>query len=168
MPALETALELPSAPSATATRGIYVHIPFCLVHCPYCDFNAHAGLDGLKAPYVEALLREIRTYADGAPVDTVFFGGGTPTELSPRELSRILRVIRSGFELSPDAEVSIEANPESVGRACFDGLLEAGFTRVSLGIQSLAPEVWKRTPVGDRCPSAVVALTGPRPRTPAA
>ena len=132
---------LPSAPGKTPQRGVYVHIPFCLVHCPYCDFNAHAGLDGLKGPYVEALLREVRAAADGGPVDTVFFGGGTPTELPPSDLGRILRTIAGGFALSPGAEVSIEANPESVDRACFDGLLEAGFTRVSLGVQSLSPHV---------------------------
>jgi oxygen-independent coproporphyrinogen-3 oxidase len=122
-------------------RGAYVHIPFCLVHCPYCDFNAHAGMDDLKAPYVEALLKEIRAAADGAAVETVFFGGGTPTELSPAELARILRVLRESFDVAPDAEIAIEANPESTPRAVFDGLREAGFTRVSLGVQSLAPHV---------------------------
>ena len=120
-----------------------MHIPFCLVHCPYCDFNAHAGMDDLKGAYTEALLREIRDGADGKPVQTVFLGGGTPTELPPSELGRILQAIDGGFEVAESAEISIEANPESTGRVTFDGLLEAGFNRVSLGVQSLAPPVLK-------------------------
>ncbi len=134
-------LVLPTAPARRLARGIYVHIPFCLVHCPYCDFNAHAGMDDLKVPYVEALLKEIRAAADGAAVETIFFGGGTPTELPPAELARILRAIRESFDVAPNAEVAIEANPESTTRATFGGLLAAGFTRVSLGVQSLAPHV---------------------------
>ena len=135
------AVLLPSAPAASPGRGVYVHIPFCLVHCPYCDFNAHAGMDDVKAPYVEALLREIQATADGGRVDTVFFGGGTPTELAPAELGRILGAIRDGFAVDPAAEVGLEANPESVGQGCFEELLEQGFTRVSLGVQSLTPHV---------------------------
>jgi oxygen-independent coproporphyrinogen-3 oxidase len=135
------ALELPTAPALHPARGVYVHIPFCLVHCPYCDFNAHAGMDDLKVPYVEALLKEIRAAADGAAVETVFFGGGTPTELPPAALARILRAIHESFEVAGNAEVAIEANPESTTRGTFEGLLEAGFSRVSLGVQSLAPHV---------------------------
>src|SRR3989442_15937301 len=112
MAVLETALELPSAPSATATRGVYVHIPFCLVHCPYCDFNAHAGLDGLKGPYVEALLREVRAAADGGPVDTVFFGGGAPTALPPSRLGRLPRTVPRGLPPPPGAGGSVQATPE--------------------------------------------------------
>ena len=141
MTAPAAALELPTAPAQQLTRGIYVHIPFCLVHCPYCDFNAHAGMDDLKVPYVEALLKEIRAAADGAAVETIFFGGGTPTELPPAELARILRAIRESFDVAPNPEVAIEANPESTARGTFDGLRNAGFTRVSLGVQSLAPHV---------------------------
>ena len=141
MTAPAAALELPTAPAQRLTRGIYVHIPFCLVHCPYCDFNAHAGMDDVKVPYVEALLKEIRAAADGAAVETIFFGGGTPTELPPAELARILSAIREDFDVAPNAEVAIEANPESTTRATFEGLLEAGFSRVSLGVQSLAPHV---------------------------
>jgi oxygen-independent coproporphyrinogen-3 oxidase len=98
-------------------------------------------MDDLKPAYVAALLREITAVADGAAVDTVFFGGGTPTELAPADLARILQALRDGFAVAAGAEVSIEANPESADRACFDALLAAGFTRVSLGVQSLAPQV---------------------------
>ncbi|HEU5004180.1 MAG TPA: radical SAM family heme chaperone HemW [Actinomycetota bacterium] len=133
-------MNLPAAP-ALSGRGVYVHIPFCLVHCPYCDFNAYAGMDDLKAPYVEALRREIEAAADGEPVDTVAFGGGTPTELAPADLASILTTIRESFAVRRNAEISLEANPESIDMAAFDALLEAGFTRVSLGVQSLAPHV---------------------------
>ncbi|HWD09093.1 MAG TPA: radical SAM family heme chaperone HemW [Actinomycetota bacterium] len=140
-PAAPALAALPTAPALRPGRGVYVHIPFCLVHCPYCDFNAHAGMDDVKAPYVEALIREVEAAADGGPVDTIAFGGGTPTELAPGELGRILAALRSSFAVAPGAEIGLEANPESVDRAGFDALLESGFTRVSLGVQSLTPSV---------------------------
>lgn len=137
-------LALPSSPGEEGARGVYVHVPFCLVHCPYCDFNAHAGLDSLKPAYVEALLREVRAAADGGRVSSVFFGGGTPTELPPEDLGRVLGALRDSFALDPDAEVSVEANPESAGERVLGALLGAGFTRVSVGVQSLAPHVLRR------------------------
>lgn len=133
-------MNLPAAP-ALSGRGVYVHIPFCLVHCPYCDFNAYAGMGDLKVPYVEALRREIAHAADGEPVDTIAFGGGTPTELAPAELTKILATIRDSFLVRKNAEISLEANPESIDRAALDALRAAGFTRISLGVQSLAPQV---------------------------
>jgi len=132
---------LPTAPARSPGRGVYVHIPFCLVHCPYCDFNAHAGMEDVKAPYVAALIAEIEAAADGGPVDTIAFGGGTPTELAPAELGRILAALRSSFAVAGGAEIGLEANPESIDRAGLDALLHAGFTRVSLGVQSLTPAV---------------------------
>jgi putative oxygen-independent coproporphyrinogen III oxidase len=132
---------LPVSPAAEPRRGIYLHVPFCLVHCPYCDFNAHAGMDDVKPAYVEALLAEIAAAGDGGRVDTIAFGGGTPTELPTRDLGRILAAVRDGFSVVPGAEIGLEANPESVGRACFDALLDEGFTRVSLGVQSLSAPV---------------------------
>ena len=138
---------LPSAPAQRPGRGIYLHIPFCLVHCPYCDFNAHAGMGDLKAPYTDALLAEIRASPGFGPagpvgtVETVFFGGGTPTELPPDQLARILGAIRERFDVAPGAEIGLEANPETADREGFDRLLDAGFNRVSLGVQSLSPQV---------------------------
>ncbi|MGH2768890.1 MAG: radical SAM family heme chaperone HemW, partial [Actinomycetota bacterium] len=122
-------------------RGVYVHTPFCLVRCAYCDFNAYAGMPGLRRPYIHALIDEIRAAADGGPVGTVFFGGGTPTELPPEELGRVLEAVRDSFDLSPIAEISLEANPESAHPATFEALLQAGFNRVSVGVQSLVPHV---------------------------
>jgi putative oxygen-independent coproporphyrinogen III oxidase len=121
--------------------GVYIHVPFCLVRCGYCDFNAYAGMDHLALPYVNALIREIDDCADGGRVGTVFIGGGTPTQLDPAELGRILEAVRNGFDLAPDAEISVEANPETVDEPVFAALRKAGFNRVSIGVQSLAPHV---------------------------
>ena len=122
--------------------GIYVHIPFCRHRCHYCDFNTYEGLDALHETYVDALMTEISGSAHhAAPVTSVFFGGGTPTLLQPDRLGRILATIRNRFDLEPDAEVTVEANPETVDRAAFERLLEAGFNRVSIGIQSTVPHV---------------------------
>lgn len=125
------------------TRGVYVHIPFCIVRCTYCDFNAYADAGHLKDVYVAALRREISTRADGGKVATVFFGGGTPTELDPGQLRELLILIKDSFDLEPDSEITTEANPESVDGRVFEQLLEAGFNRVSIGVQSIAPHVLK-------------------------
>ncbi len=132
---------LPSSPGEPGARGLYVHLPFCLLRCPYCDFNAYAGMDELKGPYLEALITEIREAGDGGRVATVFFGGGTPTELSVPALAKILAEVCRGFSLDQGAEVTIEANPETVSEEVFVGLQQAGFNRVSVGVQSLAPHV---------------------------
>jgi oxygen-independent coproporphyrinogen-3 oxidase len=122
--------------------GVYVHIPFCRHRCHYCDFNTYEGQDALHADYVSALVRDIERCAGDLPTATsVFFGGGTPTLLSPPALARILQAIRNRIGIHGDAEVTIEANPETVDESVFAALLEAGFGRVSIGIQSLAPHV---------------------------
>ncbi len=125
--------------------GVYVHIPFCLHRCHYCDFNTYEGLDALHSPYVDALVAEIERW-DGAttPATSVFFGGGTPTLLAPAQLGRILEAVRKRLGLSSDVEVTTEVNPETVDERAFDALLEAGFNRFSVGIQSLAPGVLER------------------------
>jgi len=125
--------------------GVYVHIPFCLHRCHYCDFNTYEGLDALRAPYVDALVAEIgRNEHAGRRATSVFFGGGTPTLLSPRQLGRILAAIDDRFGVAADAEVTAEANPETVDVAYLRELLAVGFNRLSIGIQSLAPEVLER------------------------
>lgn len=134
----------PTAPGEAGERGVYVHIPFCIVRCPYCDFNAYAGMDDLAPAYVQAMLREIERAADGDRVTTIFFGGGTPTQLPALELARILQSIRDSFDVDPEAEITVEANPESVDERVFESLLEAGFNRVSIGVQSLASHVLAR------------------------
>ena len=122
--------------------GVYVHIPFCRHRCHYCDFNTYEGQDDLHAPYVEALIADIlRWPGDTEPATTVFFGGGTPTLLPANSLVRILKAVKERVGLAPGAEVTTEANPETVDAAYFAALLEAGFNRFSLGVQSMAPRV---------------------------
>ena len=131
--------------------GIYVHVPFCRVRCGYCDFNTYTltelGVDGASiGTYADAALRELDLAAtvlgDHAPTaDTVFFGGGTPTMLAAADLVTVLHGIRERFGLAPDAEVTTEANPDSVTPESLDALAAGGFNRVSLGMQSAVPRV---------------------------
>ncbi len=119
--------------------AIYIHIPFCIRRCPYCDFNTYAGLERLQKPYVEALEREIRAYGQrlGRPqVPTVFFGGGTPTTLTGEQLCTILGAVREAFDVLPNAEITSEANPGTVDSNRFSAMRDAGFNRLSLGVQS--------------------------------
>ncbi len=122
--------------------GVYVHIPFCRHRCHYCDFNTYAGMDDQYEAYVDALVTDIYRWDGPAPDATsVFFGGGTPTLLPVESLSRILEAVRDRFGFAPDPEITIEANPEGVDERVFEGLLLAGFNRVSFGVQSLVPSV---------------------------
>jgi oxygen-independent coproporphyrinogen-3 oxidase len=131
--------------------GIYVHVPFCTVRCGYCDFNTYTltelGVDGASVgTYADVALRELalaaRVLGPEAPLaETVFFGGGTPTVLAARDLVRVLDGVRTRFGLAPGAEVTTEANPDSVTLASLLTLAAGGFTRVSLGMQSAAPHV---------------------------
>ena len=117
--------------------GVYVHVPFCRHRCHYCDFNTYEGLDALHEPYVEALVADIERWSGAArPATSVFFGGGTPTLLSPEALGRVLDAIHARVGLVPGAEVTLEANPETVDEARLAALRAAGFNRVSIGIQS--------------------------------
>ena len=116
--------------------GLYFHIPFCRAICNYCNFNRGLYDAALKARYVDALLAHIRRDADGSSVDTVYFGGGTPSLLDPGEIRAILAACRQAFDVTPDAEVTLEANPETVDSASLDGFLDAGVTRLSYGVQS--------------------------------
>jgi len=125
--------------------GFYVHVPFCASRCGYCDFNTYTADElggGLsRGSYADTVLAEIRLArevlpASAPPVSTVFFGGGTPTLLPAEHLGLILGEIGAEFGLAPDAEVTTEANPESVTPAYLDRLRESGFTRISLGMQS--------------------------------
>jgi putative oxygen-independent coproporphyrinogen III oxidase len=123
--------------------GLYVHVPFCLTRCGYCDFNAYAGIDGLKPRYVEALKREAGLAAPNWPERfvSVFLGGGTPTSLDPAHLAELLEHLRRLFDVADDAEITIEANPDTVDRSRFEELLSAGYGRVSMGAQSFDPAV---------------------------
>jgi putative oxygen-independent coproporphyrinogen III oxidase len=150
--------------------GVYVHVPFCTVRCGYCDFNTYtatelgsrSGAPGAsRATYASAAVAEVRqaraTLGD-VRVGTVFFGGGTPTLLSPEDLGAILGAIDAEFGLADDAEVTTEANPDSVDAAGLERLRAAGFTRISFGMQSAVPAVLRvldRTHDPDRVPLVV-------------
>jgi putative oxygen-independent coproporphyrinogen III oxidase len=132
---------------ASEPAGIYVHIPFCLTRCGYCDFNAYAGLEQLKPPYLRAVLDEASLAAEaweGVPFVSVFLGGGTPTTIEPADLKALLAHLRDRFDVAGDAEVTIEANPDTVDETTFGQLLSAGYERVSLGAQSFDTRVLAR------------------------
>jgi putative oxygen-independent coproporphyrinogen III oxidase len=124
--------------------GIYVHVPFCLTRCGYCDFNAYEGLDALRPPYLRTLLAEAELAApgwDGTPFVSVFLGGGTPTTMAPADLRALLVHLRDRFDVADDAEVTVEANPDTVDEASLHAIREAGYHRVSMGAQSFDPVV---------------------------
>jgi len=126
---------------AAQAFGVYVHWPFCLSKCPYCDFNSHVRHGGIdQSRYVQAYLREIETTAARTPgrtVSTIFFGGGTPSLMQPETVAAILDGIGRHWSVSPDVEVTLEANPTSVEADRFRGFRAAGVNRVSLGVQAL-------------------------------
>ncbi|HLK59386.1 MAG TPA: radical SAM family heme chaperone HemW [Chthonomonadaceae bacterium] len=129
--------------AAPRPLAIYLHIPFCTKHCAYCDFNTYVekAQSAVVGETVEALCRDIERTArelQGTPtvVPTLFFGGGTPTFLSAAQLARLLGTVRSCFDVLPDAEISSEANPGSSDAAKFAAMREAGFNRLSIGVQS--------------------------------
>lgn len=162
-PDTSAALPRDGAWRADPGYGVYVHVPFCRHRCHYCDFNTYEGLDGLHAPYVDALEREIAgTPAELGPATSVFFGGGTPTLLAPAALGRILRAVESSIGVAPGAEVTVEANPETVDEAAFAALLDAGFNRFSVGVQSLSPQVLQRLGRTHSAGTALDALAAAR------
>ena len=152
--------------SAERDLGVYVHVPFCRVRCGYCDFNTYTAdeIRGVKqSDYAGQAIAEldlaVGVLGDAArPAATVFFGGGTPTLLPAAQLGGILGGIRERFGLAPGAEVTTEANPDSVDLAALEELASAGFTRVSFGMQSAVPHVLAtldRTHDPDRIPLVV-------------
>ncbi len=124
--------------------GLYVHIPFCRQRCSYCDFNTYAGLETWMPAYVRALVQEMawvrRQYGRPVPVDTVYFGGGTPSMLPPRLWEDIFHHLHTHFRLAEDVEITVEANPESVTEEGMKVLRHLGVNRVSLGMQAVHPQ----------------------------
>jgi putative oxygen-independent coproporphyrinogen III oxidase len=124
--------------------ALYVHMPWCVRKCPYCDFNSHqlksAQPDG---SYIDALLLDLDGEAarvQGRQIDTVFFGGGTPSLFAPADFARFLRALRTRLPLAKDAEITLEANPGTIERGAFSGYADSGINRVSLGAQSFDAE----------------------------
>jgi oxygen-independent coproporphyrinogen-3 oxidase len=148
MPLREAAGDLPAVqPTPGQPFGLYVHVPFCFTRCGYCDFNTYtpAELGGVNPDaWMDALAAELRLAAarlDGPTVSTVFVGGGTPSLLGAERIARLLGMVRDHFVLAPDAEITTEANPESAWPDFFAATRAAGYTRVSLGMQSVSPRV---------------------------
>ena len=135
--AILSSLSLSMSALATPPLALYVHFPWCVRKCPYCDFNSYT-LSGALAqePYVARLARDITAQAPqvaGRPVTSVFFGGGTPSLFSPEAIGRVLEAARRHLLVAPDAEVTLEANPGAIERGAFREYRAAGVTRVSLG-----------------------------------
>ena len=120
--------------------SLYVHVPWCVRKCPYCDFNSHSAPETLpESALVDALLEDLTLALPsiwGRRVETVFFGGGTPSLLSPEAVNRLLTGLRTLLPISPEAEITLEANPGTVDAERFNGFRAAGINRLSLGIQS--------------------------------
>jgi len=120
--------------------SVYIHIPFCTHRCAYCDFNTYAGLDQLIPEYVDALCIELSLVAENSgmrlPVHTIFFGGGTPSLLPISSIERILGTLEQNYDLHPDAEISLEANPGTLSHIYLQELRRLGINRLSLGMQS--------------------------------
>ena len=120
--------------------ALYVHVPWCIRKCPYCDFNSHTAPDALpEDEYVAALIADLESALPGIwgrPVQSVFIGGGTPSLFSAAAIDRLLSAVRARVPLAPDAEITLEANPGTFERAKFAGFFAAGVNRISLGVQS--------------------------------
>lgn len=125
-----------SLPASASARAAYVHVPFCAHRCGYCDFTLVAGRDDLIDDYLAALEMELRSLGQCVPVDTLFFGGGTPTHLPADRLDRLLELVRKWFEPATDGEFSVEANPFGLTVEKAETLARHGVNRVSLGVQS--------------------------------
>jgi len=138
--------ERAGAPPAAAPLGIYAHFPFCSVRCTYCDFPTVAGRDESIEVYLDALIAEIEAFQPDAvgAADTIFFGGGTPSRMSPEGAARVLDAIRLRFDVAEDAEITLEGNPESLTVEALSGFRRAGITRISVGVQSLDDAVLRR------------------------
>ncbi|UCH46803.1 MAG: oxygen-independent coproporphyrinogen III oxidase-like protein [Betaproteobacteria bacterium] len=121
--------------------SIYVHIPWCVRKCPYCDFNSHEAREDIpESAYIDALISDLESTLPsvwGRTVHSIFIGGGTPSLLAPESIERLLLALRARVMLLPDAEITLEANPGTVEAARFDGFRTAGVTRLSVGVQSL-------------------------------
>ena len=147
----------------TEPFGVYVHWPFCLAKCPYCDFNSHVRHGGIdEARFLAAYLAELDHFAARAPgrsITSIFFGGGTPSLMRPATVEAILQAIASHWTVEADAEITFEANPTSVEAENFAGYRTAGVNRLSLGVQALDDQSLKALGRQHTAAEALAALT---------
>jgi len=139
----------------SASLAFYVHIPYCARRCGYCDFNTYTpselalgsdplAISAISHSYIDLVVQEIalaKSVSAAERVPTIFFGGGTPTLLDPKDLGRVISTIGSHFQIEPNCEITIEANPDTITPQKLDELLTAGFNRISFGMQSAVPHV---------------------------
>jgi coproporphyrinogen III oxidase-like Fe-S oxidoreductase len=156
-------------PAEQKPFSLYVHIPYCISKCPYCDFNSHVVPDIPEANYTEALIQELTHYAHmnhwrGRSVQTIFFGGGTPSTFQPSSISRVLESVSVLFTIGSDCEITLEANPGTVESANFAGYRSYGVNRISVGVQSFQPHLLKFLGRVHSADEAVKALTPTRVR----
>lgn len=135
--------------SADIPLSLYVHWPWCVRKCPYCDFNSHTQPQACdpSAPYIDALIADLKTslqYVQGRSLISIFIGGGTPSLIAPNELERFLNFVQRNFSLAPDIEITLEANPGTVDTVHFKAYRSIGINRLSMGIQSFNDELLKR------------------------
>ncbi|WP_315360015.1 radical SAM family heme chaperone HemW [Neisseria bacilliformis] len=134
--------------AALPPLSLYIHIPWCIKKCPYCDFNSHSLKMSLpEATYIDALLADLQTELPniwGRPVETIFFGGGTPSLFQAASIDRLLSGVRSLLRLQPEAEITLEANPGTFEIEKFKGFKDAGITRLSIGVQSFNDTMLER------------------------
>jgi len=139
-------------------RGLYIHIPFCKSKCPYCDFNSYANIFDLAEDYTNAVIREMSEYP-GCRIGTVYFGGGTPSAINPEYIAKILEAAKKHFDILPDAEITMEANPGTLENV--EVYKNAGINRISLGVQSFNDNLLKtlgRIHSGEDAKNAVMML----------
>ena len=134
--------------AALPPLSLYIHIPWCIKKCPYCDFNSHSLKNSLpEEAYIDALLADLQTELPniwGRPVETIFFGGGTPSLFQAASIDRLLSGLRSLLRLQPEAEITLEANPGTFEIEKFKGFKDAGITRLSIGVQSFNDTMLER------------------------
>jgi len=116
--------------------GVYIHIPYCRTICPYCDFVKRPTKGAVPTEFIRALHTEIASFDGPRKADSVFFGGGTPSLIAPGDLETVLKAVRSHFALTPDCELTLEANPDDITEDLVRGWIDLGVNRVSLGVQS--------------------------------
>ena len=128
--------------------SLYIHIPYCVSKCPYCDFNSHVVAQIPEDGYTDALLRELEYFGDqagwrGRTLQSIFFGGGTPSTFKPTSIGKLLAWAAATFPIANDCEITMEANPGTVDAANFAGYRDAGVNRISVGVQSFQPKLLK-------------------------
>src|SRR6266508_3801388 len=154
----------------TLNHSLYFHIPFCTHRCAYCDFNTYAGQEDLIPAYVDALIREIefvgsqptQLFNDPTTVQTIFFGGGTPSLLSPEQFEAIFKSIHANFNLTDNIEITIEANPGTVSYENLSELRRIGINRISYGVQSANTEELRRLERAHNFFDVIEAVTSAR------